>query len=99
MPSHIISPFHLFSFPPSISSTSLASLYESPFDYLMAPAREGRLFPLEVKSLELSDVESGFDLTRNDVNWEQFRTPFKIADYCRRFAFKGSMSGKVSDVI
>lgn len=35
----------------------------------MAPAREGRLFPFEAKSLELSDVESGFDLTRNNVDW------------------------------
>lgn len=57
------------------------------------------MFPLEVKSLELSDVESGFDLTRNDVNWAQFRTPFKISDCFRKFAFEGSMPGKVSNLI
>lgn len=65
----------------------------------MAPAREGRLFPLEAKSLELSDVESGFDLTRNNVDWAQFRTPFKVSDCCRKFDLKESMSGKVSHLI
>ncbi|KAJ5950961.1 uncharacterized protein N7479_009374 [Penicillium vulpinum] len=47
----------------------------------MASSGNGPLALIDVKQLTLSDVESGFDLTRaNDINWGQFRAPLKIVD-------------------
>lgn len=57
----------------------------------MASKRKQNVFILEVNSLDLSEVEIGFGLKKvNDINWAQFRTPFEIADCCRKSILKAS---------